>query len=175
MRRVLLLCFFCGLGALAGACSKSGSSTPGTNQASEIKKKSIHEIYTTSEAPGSSVITALKKKSLADYPRKTVGEAFDGYRFLNDKTWVLTYGGNGKMYVDYTGWSDPQKLDKVALGNGVLKRGLEVKFIITDRGQFYVAMISTVDAATDGRVSRVPMPDIQVVLDSIYANKGMDF
>lgn len=174
MRKLVLLYLVCSLSVLAGGCSKSGDSVAEKKPVTHTDKsnsKSVHGNYTSSDVPGEKMLVAIKGKALTTYPNVKVGDAFDGYRYLADKTWVVTYGSNSRMYVDFTGWFDPKTLDKAAIASGVKKRGLEIKFVIVPSGSFYVAMVSKADSAADGTIVRYPLPDIKGILDAIYANK----
>jgi hypothetical protein len=173
MNGVALL-LLCAVLAITGACAKSGGDKQKKGSSGSAAKGVIagtHRSYSANQTPGYTVASALKKQVLANYPKATVGDAFEAYRFLSGKEWKSTQGANAKMYVDFTGWFDPAKLDSAATGNGIVKRGLEVKFVVIPTGSFYVAMVSKLEVTADGRIVRSPLEEIKSVLDSIYANR----
>lgn len=123
----------------------------------------------------SGLAEAVKKKKLLDYPSKTIGEAFDSYSYFNKREWSETFAANGKIYIDFIGWFNTNRLNAQNIKNGISAKGVEIKFALNPDGPFFAAMVSQVEVKTDGKTYKYPLPDIKNVLDSIYANKDISF
>ncbi len=118
---------------------------------------------------------SIKKKKLDNYPAATIGEAFGSYRFFKTKDWKVTQLPSTKTYIDFTGMLKKGLFSFFTMDKGVSKQGIEIKFVVYEDGRFGVAMISKLDVMTDGMIKRYPLSDTKSILDSIYANKEINF
>lgn len=120
---------------------------------------------------------ALKKSRLGSYPQKTVGEAFDSYGKAVSKQWQEDVGRDGKFYVDYICWFAENTVSPTAKGAGVVKRGLDVKFVIQQNGESYIAMATKLFMKADGKIQSefFEMAEVTKIIDAIYANQELEF
>ena len=109
----------------------------------------------------------LKTMKLADYPDKTIGQAFDGYKYFTSRSWRETRLQNKKIYIDFEGLQKPGIL---SAGTQVYSEGVDIKFVIQPDGSFYVAMASKVKIMSDGMRYETPLAATKPVLDAVYAN-----
>jgi len=137
-------------------------------------KKLVHGEQSSHEQ-SKSMVSLLKDNKLSDYTNLTIGAAFDSYKFLEKKEWKESRSQNGKFYIDFTGWAGslPKGID--SLKSGVSARGVNVKFVVNPGGEYYVTMISKLEARTDGKLNVVPFEDKKRILDAIYLNKEIVF
>lgn len=150
----------------ASACSKDGNGNPDKPSG----ERSMHQ-SSKNETAGSGIADAIKMKTLAGYESTTIGNAFDSYKYFAKKEWKETTAQNGKIYIDFIGWLD----DAGGKTDGVSARALDVKFVINPDGSFIVAMLSKIEAKTDGKLYVYPLEDIGGMLAKIYANKEITF
>lgn len=158
---VMIVIFLC-----ASACSKDGTSNPDKPSG----ERSMHQ-SSKNETAGSGIADAIKNKTLAGYESATIGNAFEGYKHFAKKEWKETAAQNGKIYIDFIGWL----ADAGGKKDGVSARALDVKFAINPDGSFFVAMVSKIEAKTDGKLYGDPLVDIDGMLAKIYANKEITF
>jgi hypothetical protein len=130
-----------------------------------------------SKAPSTPVVKLLKDNHLDVSATKTIGEAFDNYKFAAKKEWRETAPPNGPYYIDYICWLDMSPFSSVALKEGVVRRRLEIKFLIHKDGVTYIAMASLVDVKTDGMIytTVIEPPDIKKIVTAIYDNREIVF
>lgn len=121
------------------------------------------------------MVTVIKKQPLKDFSPTPVGTVIDDYRFFTKKEWSESENSKGTVYVDVTGWMNSNTLDSKSIKNGISARGIQIKFAIYENGAFGVAMVSRVEAKTDGKVYAYPLEDRKGILDRIYANKEISF
>ncbi|HIJ96086.1 MAG TPA: hypothetical protein HPP94_10220 [Desulfuromonadales bacterium] len=144
-----------------------------------LKKKLFHGDLKTSASsvPGTLGIDALKKNHLELSSTKTIGEVFDSYTHAITKEWRETSSENGPHYIDYICWFNISPVSSVAIRDGVVKRGLEIKFVVRGDGETYIAMISRIDIKSDGMrsVSVIDPPEIKKIVTAIYENREITF
>lgn len=117
----------------------------------------------------------LKGMKLADYPSKTIGEAFEGYSHFTSREWSEVRTPQKKIYIDFFGLQRPPLFP---LNNKTMRtyaQGVAVKFVINPDGKFYVAMVSRVDIMSDGKRYEKPFEGTKQVLDAIYADKKIEY
>lgn len=123
------------------------------------------------------IVDGLKKKKLKANSAKTIGEAFDSYSHVVSKEWRETSTRTNKYYADYICWFDVKTVSSESLQEGVVKRGLEVKFVIHEDGEAFVSMGTRIDVKSDGKEYRtvLPLPQVAKIVDAIYANQKIEF
>jgi len=172
LKRILfLVVVLSALSVFAGGCSKGGAEGTGKG----ITPHGATQGEKNPEGSSEGIAGALKGKKLGEYTASTIGEAFGSYSHFDKREWRETAASYGKTYVDFWGWFKPGELDAAATKNGIAARGVEVKFVITPDGEFYVAMISRIESSGDGRKYLYPLPDKKRILDAIYADKEITF
>lgn len=127
-----------------------------------------------SATPG---IDALKNNHLEVSSTKTIGEVFDAYTYAIQKEWRETPSQSGPHYIDYIAWFQINPLSSTSLKEGVVKRGLEIKFVVRGNGETYIAMASRIDINSNGmRNSAVIDPsEIRNIVTAIYENREISF
>ncbi len=183
-----ILFAFIGLIALSiTACSKGNEEKPPATIAPKaetlnvdtLKKKPFHGDMKTpaSAVPRSTLLDALKKNRLEVASTKNIGEAFDGYKYAITKEWRETPTENGTCYIDYICWFQISPDSSAALKEGVVKRGLEIKFSIRKDGDTYIAMARRLDVKSDGKLYATPLlpPEIRKAVTAIYENREITF
>jgi hypothetical protein len=142
-------------------------------------KRPFHGDMTTntSAVPDSPVLKSLKNNHLEVSPTRTIGEAFDTYKYAIKKEWREASPIGGPYYIDYICWFDISPVSPVALREGVVKRGLEIKFVVHEDGETYIAMASRVDIKSDGMLYTTPLdpPEIKKKVTAIYENREITF
>lgn len=182
----IVLCAAIGLIALSlAACSKGNEEKSPTAapkakfRNSDTLKKSFHGDMETSSSPvsGTPILQSLKNNHLEVSSTKTIGEAFDGYRFAKKKEWREAPTQNGLYYIDYVCWFDIGPFSSVALREGVVKRGVEIKFAVREDGETYIAMASRIDIKSDGMLHTtvIEPADIKKIVTAIYENREITF
>lgn len=121
------------------------------------------------------MLDMLKKQKLANYPAKTIGKAFDEYRYFTKVAWKEYPAPNAKTYFDLTGRVKKKLFGLDKSWDGVAYRDLEVKFVVKPDGDYGVVMASRIDVKKDGAVVRVPLQDLTGLLNSIYADREISF
>lgn len=121
------------------------------------------------------MVDMLKQQALEHYPGKTIGKAFDEYRYFTKVTWKEFPSSNAKTYVDLTARVKKKLLGLDKSWDGVAYRDLEVKFVVKPDGDYGVVMATRIDAKKDGAIVRVPMQDLSGLLNNIYANREIQF
>lgn len=102
---------------------------------------------------------------------KTVGAVFNEYKFFADREWKESRNADGKAYVDFRGLFPAARSGQ----NGVKRQGVEVKFVVSNKGDMYIAMVSRIDVMTDGTMRLYPLGDSSKIVESIYANKEISY
>lgn len=177
MSKIANFLVMCALAVNFMACSKD-------DEAKEVKigtsqKKTFHgEVDPKTPAvPSTPFADALKKKKLNANPSKTIGEAFDSYKYVTSKEWRETESKDSKVYVDYLCQLDVSRLSPAALKDGVVKRNLAIKFVIHESGEAYIAMATRSEIRSDGKSYTTPIEvaDIKKIVTSIYENREISF
>ncbi|HEY6838704.1 MAG TPA: hypothetical protein VI389_08180 [Geobacteraceae bacterium] len=168
-KAVLVLGMSTVLSCVAG-CNKGGADGAGTKG----EQKQAHSDKT-SGTKSEGVAAAIRGKTLGDFKTMTIGEAFDNYRYFDKKEWKESGSGNGKIYVDFWGWFKESSIDAASKKNGIVARGVQIKFVVNPEGEFYVAMISRAEKGADNTEHDYPLDDKQSILNAIYGNKEITF
>lgn len=183
----LVLCAFIGIIAInLGACSSGTEEKSVPTAASKAKfrntnklNKPFHGDMETSPStmPDSLILQALKNNHLEASSTKTIGEAFDAYKYAIKKEWRETGTKGGPYYIDYICWFNISPMSAAALREGVVKRGMEIKFVIHEDGETYVSMVSRIDIKTDGLLHSTPLDpsEIKGKVMAIYENREITF
>lgn len=119
--------------------------------------------------------TVIKKQVLPGFPAMTFGKALERYSHFSKVEWRETFIQNGKIYVDCIGWNDGKDLDIASIKQGVVKKGVEIKFVIIPDKPFSIGMVSRLEAKTDGKIYAYPLEGDSAVLSAIYDNKKLEF
>lgn len=130
-----------------------------------------------SAIPVSPMLESLKNNHLDASSTKTIGEAFDSYKFSIKKEWQETPSPKGPSYIDYICWLDISPVSSAALKEGVVRRALDIKFVIHEDGETYIAMASRIDIKSDGMLYTTPIDplDIKKIVKTIYENREITF
>ena len=183
----IALCVSIGIIALSlAACSQGDEEKTPTKATSKAKlrdgAKAKIKFHADMETPtsavsGTPILQSLKNNHLEVSSTKTIGEAFDGYKFAIKKEWREAPAQNGPYYIDYICWFKIGPVSGTALTEGVVKRGLNIKFAIQEDGETYIAMASRVDTKTDGMVHTtvIEPADIKKIITAIYENRELTF
>jgi len=179
----MALCATIGITALSlVACSKgSEEKTPVTTapnakfRNSEKPKLKYHTDSSSSSV--SPVLEFLKNNHLEVSSTKTIGEAFDGYTYASKKEWRETQVPNGPFYIDYICWPEVSSTSLTAIKQGLVKRKLEIKFVIHKDGNIYIAMARRIDFKSDGMEYEVVIEPavIKTLVRTIYENREIAF
>jgi len=159
---------------LTASWSLSASATPGALPP-QGKPINIQVHGSGKETSKLTMLDMLKKQKLANHPAKTIGQAFDEYRYFTKVAWKEYPAAYAKTYFDLTGRVKKKLFGLDKSWDGVAFRDLEVKFVAKPDGDYGVVMASRIDVKKDGTVVRVPLQDLTGLLDSIYANKEISF
>jgi hypothetical protein len=188
-KQILKIALFASIGIIAlalAACSKDHEEKSPTAVPTKAKfrnsdksKLQFHSDMETSSNPtsGSPVLESLKNNHLEVSSTKTIGEAFDSYKYSINKEWRETPTDSGPYYIDYIGWFHVSPVSSVALREGVIKRGMEIKFAVHEDGETYIAMASRVDIKSDGMRYTTPLEpaEIKKTVTAIYENREIAF
>lgn len=169
MRRVMFM-LLCAASLAAAACAKQGGET--AQAAGGVHKQAPGAV---AEAPGKGMIPVIQGQKLAEYPDRTIGEAFGAYRHFDRKEWKEAKAEGGKFYVDYVGWYKEGRARTLAGAGAATVQGVEVKFVIYPDGGFGVAMVSEIALGADGTLAAYPHDDKKKVIDALYADREMKF
>lgn len=168
--RLLIFVMVAGL-VVAGGCTPKTEETP-----AQKTSEKVHGTASKQEVGGEvGMLAVVKKQYLPEYTAVTVGTAIDKYSFFKKTEWTESRNAKGTFYVDVTGWLDSGTLDSRSIKEGVAVRGVQIKFAIHEDGAFGVAMVSKMEAKTDGKVYAYPLGDPKGILSKIYANKEISF
>jgi hypothetical protein len=124
---------------------------------------------------GSAVREAIKKKTLPEFPAMTIGKALEGYSHFTKYEWKETRTEAGKYYIDCVGWLDSKSGGITGLKSDIARQGVDIKFVVTPDGSFGLAMISRLEAKTDGNIYSYPLEDSKAIIEKIYGNKEIKF
>ena len=144
-------------------------------QLGEARSACKSELVRTPGKGWGAVAEAIKKKTMPAFPAMSIGKAFDGYSYFTKQEWKETRTDSRKIYIDCIGWLDTKKMDISNLKNGVSQRGVAVKFVVMKDGTFGLAMVSMIEAKTDGNVYTYPLENAKGILENIYGNKEIQF
>ena len=163
--------------AAVAACSKGNESE--TAKKASPQNKSVHGDVTgsASAVPGTPIADALKKKKINANFSKSIGEAFDSYKYVTKREWRETGTSSNKYYVDYICWFDVNALSPAAMKDGIVKSGMVIKFVIHENGEAYIAMATRIEIKSDGKSYTTPIKvaDIQKIVTAIYENREISF
>lgn len=177
MSKIVILVVTCALAVNFMACSKDVEVK--AEKTEPAQKKLFHEQVDpkTPSVPSTPFADALKKKKLNANSSKTIGEAFDSYKFVTSKEWRDTESKDNRVYVDYLCQLDVSKLSSASVKDGVVKRNLEIKFVIHENGEAYIAMATRTEIKSDGKTYTTPIKvaDIPKIVTSIYENREITF
>lgn len=162
------------------SCSDKNSSRSSSDDIQNTVRSSSHDERTNStvaESPSAPVSQAIKKMMLKGYSQKTIGEAFDNYNKASSREWHEVNGKDGKYFVDYECWLNESALSDARKIEGIVKVGVNVKFVVMNSGDFFVAMVSRLQMRRDGKSLAEPLdPTLSKrVLEAIYTNTEMSF
>lgn len=178
---------FVAIGIIAlsiSACSKLDERTSSIRENSKFRnankaKPLYHGDMATSGSavPGSPVLDSLKNNYLELSSTKTIGEVFDKYNHAIKKEWRETTTNSGLNYIDYICWFDISPISSVSLKDGVIKRGLDIKFVVYEGGETSIVMASRIDIKSDGMLYTyvIDPPDIKKIVTAIYENREIPF
>lgn len=161
---------------LAGCSDYSADVADSAKKQSEKSKKFHGEQAAPAKDQTVKVAAALRKSRLNGYPKKSVGEAFDAYSRVVSKEWQEDFGKDGKLYVDYICWFDGKAVSDPLRKTGTVKTGLDVKFVIEENGDAYIAMASKLYMLSDGKVQStvLSLTEVTKIVDAIYNDRALE-
>jgi len=165
MRRLLFVSLMIGLTLFCGACAKGGENS------SEKQKAGSSMQEGSTEKAGTGVTNGLKRQKLENFQSKTIGEAFDSYTYLVNKEWKEKPLPGKAIEIAFIGWFPSKDSDGKIPEDGVIARGLEVKFDVTMNGLCFVKMIWRLEAKSGNQITALQLDDTADILTKIYANK----
>jgi hypothetical protein len=124
------------------------------------------------------VVDAVKISRLNGHPEKTLGEAFDTYGKCNSQDWQEDVGRDGRYYVDYFCWIDNKGvLPGTTSSSLVVKRGVNIKFVIHESGEAYIALAAKLQMQGDKKIHTdfIGAAEVRTIIDAIYANQDLIF
>jgi len=121
-----------------------------------------------------SLVDFIKGSKLANFPSRTIGDAFESYRHLTGKDWRLEQHKTGQFTVGFLGWFDQKAIGDSDRKNGITAKGLDVQFVVERDGKWYLFMMSTIEKGSGGTMRRVPIADTATVLKKIYADEKIE-
>jgi hypothetical protein len=158
----------------------SGAEKLGNMPFHGTEKKPFHGDKTSvSAVPSSPVLESLKNNHLEVSSTKTIGQAFDSYKYAVKKEWRETppTKNNSTYYIDYICWTQVRPFSFLTLMKGVKERGLEIKFAIRADGETSIALARRLDIKRDGKLHATPLlpPEIKKAVTAIYENREITF
>ena len=168
----LIVAALCLAAACLFGCAKEGQSPPN----SPPKVVSPHGAGVDSKQLGQpqGFVGIVSSQKLPLSNTKTIGAAFNEYRYFTSREWKETRNASGKVYVDFKGLFSNSPL-AAASKDGVIRQGVEVKFVVEPNGNFYVGMISRIDVMSDGKLSLYTLGDGKKIIEMIYDNREITF
>lgn len=99
------------------------------------------------------------------------------YNKVASREWQEVPGKDGKYFVDYICWLNESAVSPARKQEGIIKIGLDVKFVVQNNGDFFVAMVSRLQMRADGQALAEPFEPavIKRVMDAIYSEKELSF
>ena len=154
-------------------CAKESEKFAGKRNVATQKSFHGEPPENTSAIISTLITDELKKKKLNADSTRTIGEAFDSYKFAIKKEWRETGTRSGKYYIDYICWLDVNTFSR----EGIVKRAVELKFVIHENGEAYIVMGTKVEIKSDGKLYSTPIEaaKIKVIVAAIYENKEISF
>ncbi len=178
MKRITLLLVAGILLTAITACTKKDAAVPVAEKKQESQGNKYHGESTDQGLATVKTPTAdiLKKHKLGGYPQKTVGEAFDSYSKAVAKEWQEDIAKDGRYFVDYICWLDEKAVLPAEKNAGVVKKGLDIKFVIQASGEAYISMATKLFLKADGKVQTevIPLPNVPKIVEAIYNNRELD-
>lgn len=172
MKRNLIVVGFCFAVACSCGCAKEGQ------KPQNVPSKVVSSHGTGAETKPSDqpqgFVGIVTSQKLPPSNTRTIGTAFDEYRYFSSREWKETRNAAGKVYVDFKGLFTSAPIAK-SVKDGVSRQGVEVKFVVEPNGNFYVGMISRIDIMADGKMYLYPMGDGTKIVEMIYDNKEIAF
>lgn len=157
MQRLRLTIILCLITAVISGCSKERPEPVKAIPSQAEQMQGYVSVVTSQKLP-------LSKS-------KTIGTVFEEYKYFSAREWKESRNSEGKAYVDFRGY-----LPSVTSGkSGVVREGVEIKFVVSRQGDFYVGMVSRIEVTSDGKVSLYPADDGNKFMELIYANKEIKF
>ena len=117
----------------------------------------------------------LKKQRLERYSAKTIGEAFDSYRYFASTEWKEFPDEHQKTYVTFTGKMKKSLFSLKSITDDVSTRKIEATFVIHNSGSYGLVMLTVVELQKNGSIQKKQLTDFKEMLDSIYANREISF
>lgn len=145
---------------------------------SNILKKPFHgEMGATTKVAFSPLIESVKNNHLEQSSSVTIGEVFEKYKHAEKIEWREAVSNTGASFVDYICWIDVKPFSSVSINDGVVKRALDVKFVIRATGETYVGSASRIDIKSDGMIytTEVDPTNLKRIVDAIYENREIPF
>lgn len=169
------LTLFAGLALFLSSCSDKQENKAITsnksNPAMSVHAESSGKAVTAEKA----VTEAIKKQTLPGFPPIPIGHVLENYSYLTSTEWKVVRTDAGKFYIDYIGWLDSKGIDIKSLKSGVSRRGVGLKFVVSQDGAFGLVMVSRLEAKSDGMVSSFPIENSRQILELIFSNKEIRF
>jgi len=172
MHRNLLVVAFCCAAACLFGCAKEGQKPQDTPPKAVSPHGAGADSKQSDQPQGFVGIVTSQKLPLSS--TRTIGTAFDEYRYFNSREWKETRNASGKVYVDFQGLFASPPI-AASIKNGVSRQGVEVKFVVEPNGNLYVGMVSRIDVTADGKMSLYPLGDGKKIVEMIYDNKEITF
>jgi len=173
-RRLLVSVIYIVMVCTSYGCSReSGEATK-----SASKAMSPHSVNSDTQKPASDVktfVSIVSKQKLPGLDSKTIGAAFEEYRYFSSREWNETRNASGKVYVDFKGLLAGNSLALNSLKAGIARHGVEVKFVVDSSGQMFVGMVSKIEVMTDGSMKLIPVEGAKKIMEQIYDNKEIIF
>lgn len=144
------------------------------------KKRLFHgdmETVASPDAVDGIIAQALKDRKLSVDESKTIGEAFDTYKFAAKHTWRETHTRVDPYFVDCIYQFPVNPMSLLAFKEKLVDRKLEVKFAVYEDGTSYVSLVSRLDTKTDGMVHSHHYSPVEMknIVTAIYENREIVF
>lgn len=172
MHRNLLVVAFCCAAVCAFGCAKEGQNPLNAPPKALSPHGAGADTKQSDQLQGFSGIVSNQKLPLSN--TKTIGAAFDEYRYFSSREWKEIRNASGKVYVDFQGLFATAPI-AASIKDGVSRQGVEVKFVVEPNGNLYVGMVSRIDVTADGKMSLFPLGDGKKIVEMIYDNKEIVF
>lgn len=123
------------------------------------------------------IADSLKKMKLNGYQGKTVGEAFDAYSKAVAREWQEVGGRANRYYIDYICWFDEKSVLPEHRKQAIVKRGIDIKFVVSEEGEAYIAMATKLFMKADGKIQSelFKVEEVPNIVKAIYENKNVEF
>ena len=144
------------------------------NEAGKVHGEGTDKSITTTKTP---MADSMKKMKLNGYQGKTVGEAFDAYSKVVAREWREVDGRDNRYYVDYICWFDEKSVLPEHRKQAIVKRGIDIKFVLCEGGEAYIAMATKLFMKADGKIQSefFEVEEVPNIVKAIYENKNVEF